>query len=388
MNFKQKFYDEIFLKGLQNSYKQHLISRQEDFLNYVANREDIENFYVMLESIHADWLDDVYVEMKNVYDGDFINLATGKDLDKIGEKLGIKRRAATRAYTDVVFTLTKELDNDFTIPAGVLLTTKAGVSYKTDTTGTILQGKTSVTVPAYATVTGVAGKVNKDTLTAIVTGSNNITVSGVTVTNPSVSSGGVDAETDEEYREYLKTWMKIHAKSDEDVYNYYINKYDGLDGCSLLPCWDGAGTIKVVVDRADNTSADFLNVLYNRIKKDVCLMDDDVIVVDALKRSIDVSIVVDVDIDQLNPFSRTEKDKIALRTESAVKLFIDGGFRTDGSYYKGLSIGEDFIPHKLSVFLDKEIKELKDIKFNYPLTYTALSNEEIASSGKVSVEVL
>lgn len=388
MNFKQKFYDEIFLKGLQNSYKQHLISRQEDFLNYVANREDIENFYVMLESIHADWLDDVYVEMKNVYDGDFINLATGKDLDKIGEKLGIKRRAATRAYTDVVFTLTKELDNDFTIPAGVLLTTKAGVSYKTDTTGTILQGKTSVTVPAYATVTGVAGKVNKDTLTAIVTGSNNITVSGVTVTNPSVSSGGVDAETDEEYREYLKTWMKIHAKSDEDVYNYYINKYDGLDGCSLLPCWDGAGTIKVVVDRADNTSADFLNVLYNRIKKDVCLMDDDVIVVDALKRSIDVSIVVDVDIDQLNPFSRTEKDEIALRTESAVKLFIDGGFRTDGSYYKGLSIGEDFIPHKLSVFLDKEIKELKDIKFNYPLTYTALSNEEIASSGKVSVEVL
>lgn len=388
MNFKQKFYDEIFLKGLQNSYKQHLISRQEDFLNYVANREDIENFYVMLESIHADWLDDVYVEMKNVYDGDFINLATGKDLDKIGEKLGIKRRTATRAYTDVVFTLTKELDNDFTIPAGVLLTTKAGVSYKTDTTGTILQGKTSVTVPAYATVTGVAGKVNKDTLTAIVTGSNNITVSGVTVTNPSVSSGGVDAETDEEYREYLKTWMKIHAKSDEDVYNYYINKYDGLDGCSLLPCWDGAGTIKVVVDRADNTSADFLNVLYNRIKKDVCLMDDDVIVVDALKRSIDVSIVVDVDIDQLNPFSRTEKDEIALRTESAVKLFIDGGFRTDGSYYKGLSIGEDFIPHKLSVFLDKEIKELKDIKFNYPLTYTALSNEEIASSGKVSVEVL
>ena len=388
MNFKQKFYDEIFLKGLQNSYKQHLISRQEDFLNYVANREDIENFYVMLESIHADWLDDVYVEMKNVYDGDFINLATGKDLDKIGEKLGIKRRAATRAYTDVVFTLTKELDNDFTIPAGVLLTTKAGVSYKTDTTGTILQVKTSVTVPAYATVTGVAGKVNKDTLTAIVTGSNNITVSGVTVTNPSVSSGGVDAETDEEYREYLKTWMKIHAKSDEDVYNYYINKYDGLDGCSLLPCWDGAGTIKVVVDRADNTSADFLNVLYNRIKKDVCLMDDDVIVVDALKRSIDVSIVVDVDIDQLNPFSRTEKDEIALRTESAVKLFIDGGFRTDGSYYKGLSIGEDFIPHKLSVFLDKEIKELKDIKFNYPLTYTALSNEEIASSGKVSVEVL
>lgn len=388
MNFKQKFYDEIFLKGLQNSFKQHLISRQDEFLNYIANREDIENFYVMLESIHADWLDDVYVEMKNVYDGDFINLATGKDLDKIGEKVGISRRGATRAYVDVVFTTTKELDNDYTIPAGVLITSKAGVSYKTDTSGTILQGKTSVTVPAYATTTGVAGKVNKDTLTSIVTGSNNISVSGVTVTNPSASSGGVDSETDEEYREYLKNWMKIHAKSDEWVYTYYINKYDGLDGYGLLPCWDGAGTVKVVVDRADNSSADFLNILYNKIKKDVCLMDDDVIVVDATKRSIDVSIIVDVDIDQLNPFSRTEKDEIALRTESAVKLFIDGGFRTDGSYYKGLSIGEDFIPHKLAVFLDKEIKELKDIKFNYPLVYTALSNEEIASAGKVTVEVL
>lgn len=388
MNFTQKFYDEIFLKGLQNSYKQNLISRQDEFLQYIANREDIENFYVMLESIHAEWIADVYEQMKLYYDGDFINLATGKDLDKIGEKLGIKRRTATRAYADIVFTTTNVLEADYTIPAGVLVSSKAGVTYKTDTTGTILKGESSVTISAYATTLGIAGKVNKNTLTSIETGNNTITISGVTATNPSPSSGGVDAETDTEYREYLKNWMKIHNKSDEWVYKYYMNKYNGLDGYGLLPCWDGAGTVKVVVDRASNTAPEYLNNLYNSLLTDVCLFDDDVIVVDATKTSIDVSIVVDVDIDQINPFSQTEKDEIALRTESAVKLFIDGGFRSDGSYYKGLSIGEDFIPHKLAVFLDKEIKELKDIKFNYPLTYTALSNEEIASSGNVTVEVL
>ena len=167
-----------------------------------------------------------------------------------------------------------------------------------------------------------------------------------------------------------------------------MNQYDGLDGYGLLPCWDGAGTIKVIVDRANNENNTFLNDLYNSLLRDVCLFDDDVIVVDAVKKSISISITVDVDIDQLNPFSRTEKNDIALMVKSAVQLFVDGGFRGDGSYYPGLSIGEDFIPHKLAVFLDNEVKELQDVHFNYPLNYVSISDEEIASTGNVTVDVI
>lgn len=388
MSFKRKYYDEIFLTGLNNSFKQHLISRQDEFLQYVANKEDIENFYVMLLSVHSTWLEDVYTQMQEYYNSDFINLATGEDLDKIGELCGIKRSPATRAYTDLVFTTNKTLDNDYTIPAGVLVTNKNGVTYRTEKTGVILKENSSVSIPAYSTVTGVKGKVSENTLTSIETGNNNITLSGVTVTNPSSSSGGFEAQTDEEYREYLQNWTLIQQKGNEWSYKYHLNSYTGLDGYGLMPLWDGGGTVKVIVDRSDNTNADYLNELYKKLQADVCLFDDDVIVVDATKKDIDISIQVDVDIDQINPFSRTEKDSISLRTKSAVKLFINGGFRSDGSYYHGLNIGEDFIPHKLAVFLDNEIKELKDIKFNYPRDYISVSDEEIANSGNISVEVL
>ena len=127
------------------------------------------------------------------------------------------------------------------------------------------------------------------------------------------------------------------------------------------------------------------------IYEDAILENDslyDVIVVDAVKKSISISITVDVDIDQLNPFSRTEKNDIALMVKSAVQLFVDGGFRGDGSYYPGLSIGEDFIPHKLAVFLDNEVKELQDVHFNYPLNHVSISDEEIASTGNVTVDVI
>ena len=40
---------------------------------------------------------------------------------------------------------------------------------------------------------------------------------------------------------------------------------------------------------------------------------------------------------------------------TAIKVFIDGGYRINGEWYDGLYLGEDFIPHKLAVFLDEEI---------------------------------
>lgn len=387
MMFRQKEYDEIFLKGLQNSFEQRLISRQDDFLNYIRNREDIENFYVMLESIHAEWLAEMYEDMQLIYLSDFINKAVGDDLDKIGEKVGITRAGQTKSCTDVTLTLSKVQDTDINIPEGkITLSTKSGILYMVDGAVSIPAGQLSVNVPAYSLETGQSTKINKNTLTLFKSNVSEYNLKKCN--NPSPSSGGDEAQTDDDYREYLKNWTTIHRKSDEWAYKYYMNKYNGLDGYALLPCWDGAGTIKVIVDRALNSNSSFLNTLYNNLISDVCLFDDDVTVVDATKTTIDVSIIVDVDIDQINPFSQTEKDEIALRTSSAVRLFIDGGLRKDGSYYKGLGIGEDFIPHKLAVFLDKEVKELKDIKFNYPLTYTVLSNEEIASSGNVSVEVL
>lgn len=65
---------------------------------------------------------------------------------------------------------------------------------------------------------------------------------------------------------------------------------------------------------------------------------------------IDVYATVNVDIDQINPYSDTEKEDIRSRIIQAIKVFIDGGYTVSNEYYPGLLIGEDFIPYKLGVF--------------------------------------
>ena len=62
--------------------------------------------------------------------------------------------------------------------------------------------------------------------------------------------------------------------------------------------------------------------------------------------------------------------------------------KNNGSYYPGLVLGEDFIPHKLAVYLDQEISELKNITFTYPEDYILILDEEIGVSNDIKIEMI
>ena len=103
---------------------------------------------------------------------------------------------------------------------------------------------------------------------------------------------------------------------------------------------------------------------------------------------INIYAIVDVDIDQVNPYSKVEKDTIREKIIHAIKVFIDGGYTVDGEWYPGLFLGEDFIPHKLAVFLDDEIPELQNITFNYPSDYIRIGDDEIGVSNDITIEMI
>ena len=72
----------------------------------------------------------------------------------------------------------------------------------------------------------------------------------------------------------------------------------------------------------------------------------------------------------------------------SIGVFIDGGYRNDETWTNGLNIGEDFIPHKLAVFLDEEIPELKSIQFKYPEDYIEILDDEIGISNTITIEMV
>ena len=227
-------------------------------------------------------------------------------------------------------------------------------------------------------VPGVKGKVVENTLTVT-------TISNLTVTNPAGSSGGVEEYTDDQYRELLKKWRNINLKGSLEAYMEYFSNFDGIDDYRIVPNWNGSGTVKIILDPGLPSQ---LNKAYNEIHTNVSQIDTDLFLTAPNDKFIDVYATVNVDIDMVNPYSSNEKDYIKSKIISAIKIFIDGGYRVNGEYYPGLMIGEDFIPHKLSVFLDQEIPELKSIDFTFPENYIEILDDEKGKSNIISIEMI
>lgn len=383
MTFNPKAYNEIFLSLLHDAYDKGLISNSEEFINYIKDKKDISNFYVMNLSVDAKSLEDTYIEENNIYLAGSPLTATGKDLDKWGELINCPRPQATHAGVEVTFYLRRSLDRDVSEPEGILISSTTGIVYKTVEELYFPAGETEVTVYCLSVEAGVEYSVIENTLTKIISNVDNIPV-GLSCTNTNVSSRGSRTYTDEEYRDLILNWIEINLKGSDKAYQNYFARADGIDGYSIIPNWDGSGTVKIVVDPGDSYT---LNNIYDDINNLVTQETEDIVLMAPVLRPVDIHVTCNTDIDRLNPYSSKEKELIAAKIKSAIKIFINGGFLANGNYHKGVTIGEDFIPHKLGVFIDREIAELKNVVFSTPTVPLAVNNEEKCVAGDIIIEM-
>ncbi|WP_458456223.1 baseplate J/gp47 family protein [Methanobrevibacter sp.] len=379
MNYEPETYDTIFEQMLDDSVENGLISKAEDFPSLIKNRKDISNYYIMDKAVIAQAIAKIYQYATEVYNSHNIFLATGIDLDHIGDSLGIPRPQATHASVQVTFTV--QSDEEISIPEGVIVSTNSGIEYMTVERIYIPSTSSQTTVSCMSVEAGTNIKVVPNSLTNIVSKVHR----NLSCTNENASSGGTNEYSDDEYRELLLNWRLIDIRGSLEAYEYFFINFDGIDGYKLIPNWNGTGTMKVILDPGDPY---LLLMAYNGLQQTVTQATEDISMFAPIGKYIDVHATVNVDIDQINPYSEVEKEDIKSRIISAVKIFIDGGYRRDGTWYSGLNIGEDFIPHKLGVFLDSEIPELKHITFKYPRDYIAILDEEIGVSKNVKIEMI
>lgn len=391
MNYTQKTFEEIFESALEDSVENGLISRAEDFLDLIDNREDISNYYVMDKSVIVNLIASiVYPDITSVYESPKAEYAEGTDLDDIGVTRGIPRPLGTASSVEVTFRLTTPWEsipvNYIRIPAGeISLVTDDGIEFETVEELYLTNGNDTVNILCMSKETGPETKIQANTLV-------NIKESlgyDFEVTNDESSSGGDEAYSDDEYRYLLLNWFKVHLKGSSEAYENYFANFDGIDGYKLVPNWDGSGTMKIILDPGN---PDLLNKAYEEIKASVCQNDEIIMMFPPTEKLIDIYAQVNVDIDQINPYNDMEKQDIQNRILQAIKIFIDGGFIVDEDnnsvYYPGLQLGEDFIPHKLAVFLDDEVPELKNITFTTPDDYISILDEEIGVSGNLTIEMI
>jgi len=190
----------------------------------------------------------------------------GEFLDKLGEAVGLTRKAATYAEATVKITGTAGT----LIEAGFLFATAAtsiseNIEFAT-LEDLVLDENGAGEVAVRCTQAGVAGNVSADSISLMVDPLEDIE----SVTNELAAVGGTDEEDDDTFRERIMERERDNDSSfvgcDAD-YRRWALEINGVGTAIVVPEWDGPGTVKLIImDRngAPATSTILTNV-YNYI---------------------------------------------------------------------------------------------------------------------------
>lgn len=169
----------------------------------------------------------------------FVDETSGAYIDKAAAAYGITRKPGTPASVDVTFTGTANA----VVPAGTMCVTADGLGFLTDeelTLGESSSGTVSATSDDVGAVYNVPAQ-------AIVTTQESVAgVSGVT--NDAAAAGGTDPEADAALFARLDAYRKTPPTSGNDRhYHQWALEVNGIGAASVIRCWDGPGTVKVIV---------------------------------------------------------------------------------------------------------------------------------------------
>ena len=189
---------------------------------------------------------DLSVKINEILGKRFLDSAAGEDLDRVTTEFGVARKTAEYATGTVTLAGT----SGTLVSAGALVSS-GGAKFMTREDVTIGSGGTA-NVGVVCTTAGIVGNVGATSITKMP-----VTIPGVTsVTNAVPTSGGYDEEVDNDLRE--RTYSKIRTPGTSGNINDYRNwalSVEGVGGAKIIPLWNGAGTVKVVVTDINGEAA-------------------------------------------------------------------------------------------------------------------------------------
>lgn len=179
----------------------------------------------------------------------YVDERSGPYLDEHANLVGIEaRRQGTKATCEIHFT-----GKDGTeIPAGTSFFTASGLEYRLTNSVTILNGTATGIVEAaevgdiYNTDPGEINQILRN-------------ISGLESYIGGTATGGTDPETDEILYGRIDRKRKNPSTSgNENHYKEWALECDGVGGVKVTPCWNGPGTVRVLIsgyeyEPVDNT---------------------------------------------------------------------------------------------------------------------------------------
>ena len=228
------------MKEITELYEQMLTVFQE---KTGFQMEDTADLAVRLYAAAAE-LQSLYAYSDWALNQSFPQTASGQYLDHHARLRGISRRTGAPAAGTLRFAIDTALQEDLTIPVGTVCCTAGLVRFATTEDGTIPAGALYADIPARAEQPGTAGNALSGTITQMTRAPQGVRG----VTNPTAFSGGSNEEDDESLRtRVLDSFVRLPNGANAVFYELRALSHAGISAATVLPRWNGIGTVGVVV---------------------------------------------------------------------------------------------------------------------------------------------
>jgi len=350
------------------------------YLTYFNENKDIENVIVLEGAVHSFILSNVYNDLTNIYQEQNFLTADMTGLINLGSMM-FAPLPAYAAITEVIISVDDPATSNILIPYGSTFESNYDntIIFATLNDTSIAEGQRSTRVGVQCLTPGPIGNVAAGELSVF--GSGNYEADHVT--NPLAATGGVNAETSVAYLARLQNWKYILQKG---TYDAYLNALAAVPSatCTIVPFWNGKGTVEIIVDPPLGT---VITLVANAISN-VKAVDDDVTVVPVQTVPINISCIANISLNKAQLPTTVTEDQIAAQIKECIKTYIDGGKDLYGNYIKDLGAGVNWIPFKCSVYISEQIPVMDNIDFLFPISPVIINENQKATAGTITVEVV
>nr|DAH99883.1 MAG TPA: Baseplate J like protein [Caudoviricetes sp.] len=342
--------------AFEMQYKDAIQQRMKEQFAKISDKADYEgSFSRDLINANSIEFENVYAEMNLIIDAAFAFSSWGEYLTARCAEFGVDRKQAVKAKGEVTFSGGQGVY----IQKGSLVSVKNGVQFETDK-DIMLDGDGKGTVKITCTDVGTKGNVQAHTINNLP-----ISISGITsVDNEKATQDGADEETDEELLKRYSVIVRTPATSG-NKYHYYnwAMSIAGVGGCRVVPLWNGAGTVKIIIINAEMQSAgaDLVKAVKDYIES-VRPIGADVTVVSPAPKTINISVDVLGKVDN-EAFKKTVNKYISSKN-------------LDMRYISAAQIGK--------LLMEQNITDYRNLKLNGADKVTA-TDAELLSVGNVTV---
>lgn len=281
---------------------------------------------------------------EDVYNAPFVNSAEGTALDNVGMYLTITRRSATKSKTIIKI----YGDDGIVIPKGFKVGTKKGVVFETLEDATINNGSVDVYVESIGA--GKGNNVDKETITEIL----NPALGVNKVINIEASVGGLNTETDNEFRErYKKSYSRVGGSTVPAITAALLD-IDKVVDCEVrenvtMETIDGIPPKSVACFVYGGEDKDIAKTIYDNKAAGIQAFGETVIDITDKKGAVHHIGFTRAKVEEIFVKLKIKKDKDYKGDEAVKRAIINyiGGKDQDGIEYAGLKLGEDVVLSKV-----------------------------------------